>query len=59
MNRISAEKELKRIFGFENFYDKQWETIERIFLVKGFCLLKKQVLENHYAINSLQHSLMV
>jgi len=41
MNRISAEKELKRIFGFENFYDKQWETIERIFAGKRVLLIEK------------------
>ncbi|MEA3446409.1 MAG: hypothetical protein U9R19_16975 [Bacteroidota bacterium] len=30
MNRTEAEIKLKRIFGFDNFYDEQWETIEII-----------------------------
>lgn len=30
MNRIEAEKELKRIFGIDHFYDEQWRAIERI-----------------------------
>ena len=33
MNRDLAEKELQKIFGFEGFYDQQWETID--FLLKG------------------------
>lgn len=30
MTRNQAEKELKRIFGLEHFYDEQWKAIERL-----------------------------
>lgn len=30
LTRKEAETELKRIFGFEKFYDEQWQTIERL-----------------------------
>jgi len=41
MNRFEAEKELKRIFGFEKFYDKQWETIKRLFSGERVLLIEK------------------
>ena len=41
MNRFEAEKELKKIFGFEDFYDEQWETIERLFAGKRVLLIEK------------------
>jgi len=30
MDRQSAERELKRIFNLDRFYDEQWETIQRL-----------------------------
>ena len=41
MNRFTAEKELRRIFGFEKFYDKQWETISRLFAGERVLLIEK------------------
>ncbi len=41
MNRLEAEKLLKRIFGFEKFYDEQWETIERLFAGERVLLIEK------------------
>ena len=41
MDRFTAEKELKRIFGFEKFYDEQWETIERLFAGERVLLIEK------------------
>jgi len=41
MNRFEAEKELKRIFGFEKFYDEQWETIKRLFAGERVLLIEK------------------
>lgn len=41
MNRIEAENKLKKIFGLEKFYDKQWETINKIFQGKRVLLIEK------------------
>lgn len=41
MNRLESEKELKRIFGFDKFYDEQWETIERLFAGERVLLIEK------------------
>jgi ATP-dependent DNA helicase RecQ len=41
MNRHQAEIELKRIFGFEKFYDEQWETIDMLFQGKRMLLIEK------------------
>lgn len=41
MNRFKAEIELKRVFGFEKFYDEQWETIERLFAGERVLLIEK------------------
>ncbi len=41
MNRLSAEKELKRLFGFDKFYDEQWETIQRLFSGERVLLIEK------------------
>jgi len=41
MDRITAEKELKKIFGFEKFFDEQWETIERLFAGERVLLIEK------------------
>ena len=30
ISRQEAEAKLKKIFGFEHFYDEQWRAIERI-----------------------------
>jgi len=37
MNRHEAEIKLKQIFGFDNFFDDQWKTIDRILQRKEFC----------------------
>lgn len=41
MNRQQAEIELKRIFGFDKFYDEQWETIDMLFQGKRMLLIEK------------------
>ncbi|MCD6116378.1 RecQ family ATP-dependent DNA helicase [bacterium] len=41
MDRITAEKELRRIFGFEKFYDEQWKTIEKLFAGERVLLIEK------------------
>ncbi len=41
MNRFEAEKKLKQIFGFEKFYDEQWETIEKLFAGERVLLIEK------------------
>jgi len=41
MDRNTAEKELKRIFGFDKFYDEQWDTIERLFAGERVLLIEK------------------
>ncbi|OGU67302.1 MAG: RecQ family ATP-dependent DNA helicase [Stygiobacter sp.] len=41
MNRVEAEKKLKTIFGFENFYDEQWNTIKLLFEGKRVLLIEK------------------
>ena len=41
MNRIDAEIKLKKIFGFERFYDEQWETIKLLFEGKRVLLIEK------------------
>ncbi len=41
MDRLEAEKKLKQIFGFEKFYDEQWETIERLFAGERVLLIEK------------------
>ena len=41
MNREKAEIELKRIFGFDKFYDEQWETINLLFQGKRVLLIEK------------------
>lgn len=41
MNRIEAEAQLKRIFGFEKFYDEQWETIRFLLEGKRVLLIEK------------------
>jgi ATP-dependent DNA helicase RecQ len=41
MNRQQAETELKKIFGFDSFYNEQWETIDLLFKGKRVLLIEK------------------
>lgn len=41
MNRQEAELKLKQIFGFDNFFDDQWKTIDRILKRKRVLLIEK------------------
>lgn len=41
MTRVEAEKELKRIFGFEQFYDEQWQTIDKLFKGERLLLIER------------------
>jgi len=41
MERIEAERKLKKIFGLEAFYDDQWQTIERILKGERVLLIEK------------------
>ena len=41
MNREQAEIRLKQIFGFDRFYDEQWETINLLFQGKRVLLIEK------------------
>ena len=41
MNRQQAEIKLKQFFGFDRFYDQQWETIDLLFKGKRVLLIEK------------------
>ena len=41
MNREEAELKLKQIFGFDNFFDDQWKTIDRVLQKKRVLLIEK------------------
>lgn len=41
MNREDAEVKLKYIFGFDSFYDEQWETIDLLLQGKRVLLIEK------------------
>ena len=41
MNRQEAELKLKEIFGFDNFFDDQWKTINRVLQKKRVLLIEK------------------
>ncbi|MDI6783197.1 MAG: RecQ family ATP-dependent DNA helicase [bacterium] len=41
MTRQEAERKLKIIFGFDRFYERQWETIEKIFQGNRVLLIEK------------------
>lgn len=41
MNRQQAEIKLNQIFGFDRFYDEQWETIDLLFQGKRVLLIEK------------------
>ncbi|MFA5299052.1 MAG: RecQ family ATP-dependent DNA helicase [Lutibacter sp.] len=41
MDRQQAEIKLKQIFGFDRFYDEQWETIDLLFRGKRVLLIEK------------------
>jgi superfamily II DNA helicase RecQ len=44
MNRIDAEKELFRLFGFKQFYDLQWEVIDHLFAGRRVLLIAPLVI---------------
>ncbi|MCD7780938.1 MAG: RecQ family ATP-dependent DNA helicase, partial [Candidatus Gastranaerophilales bacterium] len=41
MKRFEHEKNLKNIFSFDHFYDRQWEVIEQLLLGKRILLIEK------------------
>jgi ATP-dependent DNA helicase RecQ len=41
MDRSGAEKQLKKLFHFDRFYDDQWQTIERILKGERILLIEK------------------
>lgn len=41
MNREQAEIELKQAFGFDKFYNEQWETVEKILKGEKVLLIEK------------------
>jgi len=41
MNRTESEIKLYKLFGFDSFYDKQWETINLLFNGKRVLLIEK------------------
>jgi len=41
MDRIKAERKLKAIFGFDRFYETQWETIKRVLEGQRVLLIEK------------------
>ena len=41
MNRKEAEIKLKQIFGFDNFFDDQWKTIDKVLQKKRILLIEK------------------
>ncbi|MBN2746530.1 MAG: RecQ family ATP-dependent DNA helicase [Bacteroidales bacterium] len=41
MDKKEAEKKLKNAFGFDHFYDEQWETIDLLFKGKRVLLIEK------------------
>lgn len=41
MNRKEAEIKLKQIFGFDNFFDDQWKTIDKVLQKKRVLLIEK------------------
>lgn len=41
MDKREAELKLKQIFGFDNFFDDQWKTIDRILRKKRVLLIEK------------------
>ena len=41
MNKTQAEIQLKQVFGFDRFYDKQWETINLLLKGKRVLLIEK------------------
>ncbi len=41
MNRQEAEQKLKQLFGFDKFYDEQWETIDLLFKGSRVLLIEK------------------
>lgn len=41
ITRNQAEKELKRVFGLDHFYDEQWNTIERLLRGERMLLIER------------------
>src|SRR5688572_11772336 len=41
MNRFDAEKQLKRVFQLDSFYDEQWLAIEKILKGERVLLIEK------------------
>lgn len=41
MNRQEAELQLKKTFGFDHFYDEQWQTIDLLFKGRRVLLIEK------------------
>ena len=41
MIRIEAEKKLKSLFGFDHFYDEQWNAIEKLLRGERVLLIEK------------------
>jgi ATP-dependent DNA helicase RecQ len=41
MDRVGAEKQLKKLFHFDRFYDDQWQTIKRILNGERILLIEK------------------
>jgi ATP-dependent DNA helicase RecQ len=41
MTRQEAQEKLKQLFGFDDFFDNQWHTIERLFKGERVLLIEK------------------
>ena len=41
MNRFEHEKNLKNIFSFDKFYDRQWEVVQQLLFGKKILLIEK------------------
>jgi len=40
-DRNRAEQKLKRVFGFEHFYDEQWRAIQRVLLGQRMLMIER------------------
>jgi len=58
MTRSEAELKLKTIFGFEKFYDEQWQTIDMLLRGERMLLIERTGYGNRYVSNFLLPSLM-
>ena len=41
MTRTEAEKQLSKLFGFEQFYDLQWQVIEQLLAGRRVLFIEK------------------